>query len=326
MDYLPSDQKKAKATIQSGDFQRISPELLKENAITAPTYKLEIPLNLQIGDGIRPAGKTATEQIDKDAMLALILKERSLVQINRTRRSMKWQAAQIYQTGKINFKADDPLLEDADFKFDPACFAPISSPWISPAGTPSATADPIADIRGLMRTIRRLGHVSRFKVVLTPMAFKGFIENTKVQTWGQAVPNKLLRIPSEEKNDNGMDLVAEFIIDGKIVPFYLYDELYENEKGETVSYLTDGQVLVLPVNKGKYKILFGGVETIGELDESLKLISPNSNINLFGDRKAVDIYISTEKKNGSVWLEMVSRPVLAAVSRNTHGSFNVVAS
>jgi len=324
IDQLGADQEVAKAKTPSAKADIIEPKGILDFEVEAPKYSLKIPFNIRAGKDVRLAGQAPTDDIDKQAILGVMLKNRVLVMINRTKRAMMKQAAQIFQTGKIAFSKEDAGLADADFKYSPELFYDYTTKWVNADGTINQNTDPIKDIRDRISLIYDKSSVSEFDVLLDGTAYDGLLKNEKVLKFADTQWIEILRFAPKEMQADGRAYCGTHFIDGRKVDFYLFNGTYR-ENGVSKKYLNDGQVVILPKNGGKYKVCFAGVDMVSELDESLKEVSPTRNITLFGDRKAVDVWIETIKEDNTAFLQFTSRPVLCAVSRDTHGSFNVKA-
>ncbi|MCL1946793.1 MAG: major capsid protein [Chitinivibrionia bacterium] len=329
IDRISADAGRAKAKAKNGKPDYLLPKGIIDVEFEAPKYSLSMPFNLDFGKNRRIIGSSATDEINKQAQLLIMVKNNLRLMLNRAKRGAMKQAADLYQYGKVKFSEDDKTLDDADFGFDAALFAsPVNAQrWVNKDGTVNEKADPISDIQNRINLINEKSCVSQFDVIFDGTALKGFIGNPTVKTFADKNGINLSNFEFQERKPNGLAKVGSYFFGGDKVDIYTFSGSFTDDDGKAKKYLDDGRVIVKARygSGGKYKVYFAGIEKTGTLPDELKNIVPNGELTIFGDNKAVDVYFYTKEEDDGVQLKMVSRPVVAAVSVNTHGAFLVKA-
>lgn len=321
---LAADKIIADEAVKGSDPTFITEKEIEEIEILAGKYHLAVPFSLDFGVNNRIIGVSPTEPLNKSAILFSRLNSRLLVLLNRTKRGMIRQAAEIFQYGKIFFSSRDKGLSDVDFGFSSQMFNDLTSgkEWVKADGTVNEAADPISDLRQKMDLIFSKSGISNCEVVLDGTAWRGFIGSPKVQTFADKNKINLADISPEENTiGGGLSRMGSYFLDDKKVVFYLYSGEYKDKEGKAKKYFDDGRVVVKPVENAFYRTFFAGIPTKSAIPPELAELVPNGNLTIYGDTKAVDVHFTTKEYNETVHLELTSRPLLAAIASDTHASF-----
>jgi hypothetical protein len=284
-----------------------------------PVYSLDSPAQIQ-GLMKRQPGENAY-QMDKVNWLGRLASKlmRSFTKMARMiRGSIEFQAAQVLQTGTITLTDENGIATfELDFKPKATHFPTVTTSW----GTTGA--DPLTDIKSLMKVIRQDGYVDIKTLVFGEDAWEKFYRNTWVQE-NLKQDNLGMGALDPRLVDKGAGYMGYIFVGAYRLDLYTYDGFYQAWGSSTkTNYLDPDKVLFLPaITALDFRRYFGGIPTV-RLDP---VFDP-----LFGNKIQIEgefdfrCRVYFDEKRETYIGETKSRPFMVPVSIDRFGCLTVIA-
>lgn len=172
-------------------------------------------------------------------------------------RAIRKQQADVLQTGIITLKNGDNI--DFRRKAGSMVVAPVL--WNVPA-----TADPVGDLRKGMTFLRNIGNSSgsAVNVVMRGDAFAAMMATDQMTKQGGYTVEQIQRINvgmPQFTESTGFALQGRIAAGDFVVNLWTYNEKYTNDAGQTVYYLDNANVVMIP-DDFQGKTIFGGLPTL----------------------------------------------------------------
>lgn len=241
-----------------------------------------------------------------------------------------WQAAQIFQTGKIAFSTAgySEGKPDIDFGCPEAHFATLTNT----TGTlywDNASATPIANLEAHCKIIRNSGHSTVRDIVFGSSAWSNFVKNESVQKQFDIRRMEFGFIrPTEERE--GLCFMGRLHLDGAMVNLWTCDATYISPADDSTSQdLMDPKKVVF-IADGDYEKWYAGVDVIKGIatpnfDAMLsQYMRADGSITVIGDRVATRLYVDTYIDHGVAVIRAQKAPLCIPKSNDTFGCLKVL--
>jgi len=305
--------------IETGDFY--------EHEHDGPTYKVAVPLRNLVDPTRRLPGTGESDEVKREVAIVAGLMKLLRRLYKKVEVSMKLQAAQIMQYGKIKFKTDlgSDDVADVDFGCDAAQFATVTAKWWI-AGAVDQSADPVADLEAHIKLLMRSGCESPV-VILGDDAMKGFMGNTKVQTWAEQNKFGKGEFAFGAADADGFMLLAKYSLAGFVVPIYVVSDVYNKKSDKTIAQYINASSAIVFMEDGQYGLNWGGIEKVTALEKSISDAIGEPNVTAVIETQALDFWVETKeetiKNKSAVWLRLISAPMLTLETTGSVGCLTV---
>ena len=171
-------------------------------------------------------------------------------------RAYELQCSQVLQTGIVQLNAGVNI----DFKRKAASLADLSaSPWTT------GTNDPYKDLENGAKFIRQVGKSqgSIYNVIMGGEAYSAFENNTIVKERADIRNFSMDSIREPQRNSVGGTLQGEVSAGSYKFRIWTYPEYYDNAAGESVPYVNEKKIIILP-EAPKFTLTFGAVPQLIE--------------------------------------------------------------
>ena len=295
---------------------------------TPPIYKESRPYNIA-NFRKRIAGVDLYTDIQKEALIMQKTAEDTAMMLDKIRRGEIAQAAEIFQTGKIQFKTNglSKDVADVDFEAPSANFADLTGA----AGSEywdDANADPIRDLEARIRQIQKEGCTKIRDIIMGYSAAEQFVQNSRILN---DLDNRRItrgEFLYQERDMNGMALLGNYNLAGSNVRIWTYEDYYLSpaDNSTTNDYIDPKKVVL--IGDGDYQVYYAGIDVIRGISNPnlLSFLGTNAVRNI-GDRLASSFYVDTYKSddNTSVFLRVQSAPLYVPKTNDTFGCMQVLA-
>ena len=294
-----------------------------------PIYKEARPYNIA-NFRKRIAGSNIYSEAEKNVLIMQKTAEDIAMLNDKIVRAELVQVAYLFQTGTIPFKTSSLTkegVEDIDFEVPAANFTDLTGA----AGSEywdDADSDPIRDIEGRIRQVKKEGCTKVRDIIMGYSAMKYFTENSKIQS--QLDNRRITRgeFLFNERQMNGFALLGNFNFAGDNVRVWSYEDYYLDPATglTTTDYINPKNVIF--IGDGDYQVYHAGIDIIKDInDPSLLSFLGTNNIRRIGDRIATSFYIDTYKgdRNSGVWLRLQKAPLYVPKTNDTFGKMQVLA-
>ena len=242
-----------------------------------------------------------------------------------------WQAAQLFQTGKIPFSTAGygEGVQDVDFGCPEENFATLSNS----TGTlywDNASATPIANLEAHCKTIRKNGHSMVRDIIFGSLAWQNFAANQSVQNEYNVRRMEFGYIRPEEERE-GLCFMGKLHLDGTMVNLWTCDMTYVSPADDsTVVDLMDPKKVVF-IADGDYEKWYAGVDVIKGIEIPnlnamlAQYMRADGTITIANDRIATRLYVDAYPHNGVAVVRAQKAPLCIAKSNDTFGCLKVLA-
>ncbi len=262
-------------------------------------------------------GKTEYQSAEESysAQLQVLFGERLMEMEDQVHRNPEFQAAQVFQTGKLELRdAKGNIGYTLDFKAKASHFPTVGTNWSDPA------SDPDADITALRRTIKKDAGVSIKHIIFGKTALENYLKNPNVKE-----KFDLRRIESgvfdPDEISTDADFLGDILIGTKKLAAWIYEGEYENPSnpGEILPFVEDDKVILLPDPTGTNVDFRGSwckVPTFGDIDEKYRDLIPT---NFMLDDRQFTHRLWNDKDLDLLKTEIKARPLCIPVSIDAFG-------
>lgn len=218
----------------------------------------------------------------------------------KIQRAIRKQQADVLQFGIVTLTNGDSI----DYRRKPASMVVKTGTalWSNPT-----TAKPISDIAAGVLFLREEGNsnANDINVVMRGTAFNAFMASDEVKQQAEWTNIKRIQLDMPQFDAaTGLTFQGQTAAGDFVVNLWTYNEKYTNDQGETVYYLEDENVVIIP-SDFQGKTVFGGLVAMTETNVSgvmadvPSIVEANYLIRSFSDKRTL-----------SSGLEMTSAPLV----------------
>jgi hypothetical protein len=202
-------------------------------------------------------------------------------------RAIRKQQADVLQTGIVTLKNGDNI--NYNRKSGSMVALTGGALWSVPT-----TADPIGDLRRGMTFLRNIGNSSgsAVNVVMRGDAFSAMMAADQMTKQGAYVVEQIQRINvgmPQFTESTGFALQGRVAAGDFVVNLWTYNEKYTNDAGQTVYYLDNANVIMIP-DDFQGKTIFGGLPTLNENSggfDTPGIVEADYLIRSYSDKKTI---------------------------------------
>lgn len=305
-------------TTQDERVAKIERSQYEEQEITPPIAGLGYDITAaDIGGKIFGLDPFDSTNYDYTRNLLLFNAEKMRVVESAINNHIENQAAQILQTGKLDL-AD--ASGNSAYKIDYGIKA-SHLPTVATAWSDRANADPIQDIENLADVILKDGKVKISNAIFGANAWNNLLENTKIEkrlNFRRA--DTIIVDPKYFREDATLQGVIK--LGSEELRCYTYKSYYEKADGTAVAYLDADSVILLPDSFSEnydFRKVYALVPNLTGVDQRLaSILQALPDFMNLGDR-AYTFRMWINDKGNSIEAELVTRPILIPVSKDSFG-------
>jgi hypothetical protein len=201
-------------------------------------------------------GNATINRLIAQNVLKAVTKNRAKIE-----RAIRKQQADVLQTGIVTLVNGDNI----DFRRKAASMKNVSDGageyWSNASG-----CTPIDDLTAGMRFLRDVGNSSgaTVNVVMRSAAMNAFLNSTQVKTSADLRNINRINIAMPQFSEaSGFALQGQIAAGDFVVNLWTYNEKYTNASGQTVYYLDENKVIMMP-DDFQGKTVFGGLPVLNE--------------------------------------------------------------
>lgn len=185
------------------------------------------------------------------AALGREMADEAMLVRNKIERSYEKQAADILETGVLTLKDGSEI----DFGRKATMIEDLSAlPWSS------NTVDPVAQIAAGCKKVRTIGkgQGGTMQMLLGESAVQALLNNEKFQAKANLRRVDIVDVKKQAKQENGGVYHGRITAGSWDVELWSYPEYYENANGDSLPYLNDKKMYIIPMNPD-FEMGFGAV-------------------------------------------------------------------
>jgi len=323
----------AKAKPRPGEPTMNGRDVFTTLSYTPPIYKEEVPFTIENLKKRQPG----FDKYDPQTQTALVMEFAANAVaplLDKIANAELLQVAKTLHGGTIPFKTDgmaEGYVADLSFGAPGANFATLTNStgtlyWDNTSAVPFKNLD---DFCRLIRT-NAGGRTFVRDIIFGYEAFSAMLSTTDAEAKLNNLRINMGGIDAQEADDvNGMAFLGTYLLGGKKVRFWMFDETYiDPSDNATVKDFLDPKSVYF-IGDGDYQLYHAGIDVIKDIsDPQLASFLPaNGFIRDIGDSIASSLYVRTRKdeKASAVYLEVTKSPLYVPRTVDTFGRLTVMA-
>lgn len=238
---------------------------------------------------------------------------------NKIRRTIELMASQVLQGGVVTLvDSAGTAVYSLDFLAKAAQHATVSTDWHA-AGT---AGDPLADLEGLCRVIRRNGKKNPTRLIFGSDAWNRFMINPAVQKRFTGDGFVGLGNLAPETRGEGASFMGKIRIGHYLMELWLYEADYKHpQTGAMTPYVAADKVIVM--GDGRLDLTYGAIPRIKRPDAEAMAFLPGR---MSSSSKGLDLTTNAwfTPDGSSLMVSAGTRPLTIPTAIDTFGSLDVV--